>query len=209
MESEKIGPAYRIITERLVIRCWQPRDAQLLKEAIDASLDHLRPWMEWALNEPTSLQEKIDRLRKFRGQFDLDQDYVYGIFGSDENQVIGGTGLHLSVGEKAREIGYWIHRDFINRGLASEAAAALTRVAFEIDQVDRVEIHCDPNNSRSAAIPQKLGFAHETTLKRRLFNEQGKARDTMIWSIFADTYPGSPASSLGCNAYDATGRRLI
>jgi RimJ/RimL family protein N-acetyltransferase len=209
MASNNSGPAYRIVTERLVIRCWEPGDAQLLKDAIDANIDHLRPWMPWALEEPTSLQEKIDRLRQFRGKFDLDQDYVYGIFGSDENQVVGGTGLHLRAGEKAREIGYWIHRDFINQGLASEAAGALTRIAFEIDKMDRVEIHCAPNNYRSAAIPQKLGFEHEATLKRRLYNKQGEARDTMIWSIFADTYPGSPASDLECKAYDAAGRRLI
>jgi RimJ/RimL family protein N-acetyltransferase len=38
-------PPYRIETERMVLRCWDPADAGLLKEAIDASLDHLRPWM--------------------------------------------------------------------------------------------------------------------------------------------------------------------
>ena len=41
-------PPYRIVTERLVLRCWEPRDAAALKEAVDASLDHLRPWMPWA-----------------------------------------------------------------------------------------------------------------------------------------------------------------
>lgn len=39
------APAYRIVTPRLVIRCWNPPDAPLLKAAIDASLDHLRAWM--------------------------------------------------------------------------------------------------------------------------------------------------------------------
>jgi len=43
---------YRIETERLVIRCYEPRDAPLLKEAIDSSLEHLQPWMPWALDEP-------------------------------------------------------------------------------------------------------------------------------------------------------------
>jgi hypothetical protein len=39
------GPAYRIHTHRLVLRCWQPTDAPLLKAAIDVNLEHLRPWM--------------------------------------------------------------------------------------------------------------------------------------------------------------------
>ena len=50
------GPAYRIVTPRLVIRCWDPRDAQLAKEAIDSSLDHLRPWLPWAHHEPQTIE---------------------------------------------------------------------------------------------------------------------------------------------------------
>ena len=46
------GPAYRIHTQRLVLRCWQPTDAPLLKAAIDANLEHLRPWLPWAQYEP-------------------------------------------------------------------------------------------------------------------------------------------------------------
>ena len=148
------GPAYRIQTERLVIRCWNPPDAPLLATAIEESVDHLSPWMPWARNEPTPMAERIERLRRFRGQFDLDQDYVYGIFNLDETRVLGGTGLHTRVGEDAREIGYWIHVDYINRGLITESTAALTKVAFEVDGVRRVEIHCDPENIRSAAIPE-------------------------------------------------------
>ena len=45
-------PPYRIVTERLVLRTWEPRDAPLLKEAVDSSIDHLLPWMPWAAHEP-------------------------------------------------------------------------------------------------------------------------------------------------------------
>src|ERR1700759_5294954 len=38
-------PPYRIETERLVLRCWNPADAEALKEAVDASIEHLLPWM--------------------------------------------------------------------------------------------------------------------------------------------------------------------
>ena len=53
-------PPYRIETERLVLRCWDPRDAPLLKDAIDSSLDHLRPWMPWAREEPKPLEETLN-----------------------------------------------------------------------------------------------------------------------------------------------------
>ena len=203
------GPAYRIETRRLIVRCWQPTDAALLKAAIDASLDHLRPWMPWAEDEPQDLSAKVERLRSWRGKFDLDQDFVYGIFGPDEKDVLGSSGLHTRVGEGAREIGYWIHVDHINQGLATEVAAALTKVAFEVDGVLRVEIHCDPQNVRSAAVPRKLGFVHEATLRERTTDAEGERRDSMIWTLFADEYPGSRPQKAKIEAYDAVGRRIL
>jgi len=166
--SRLSGPAYRVVTPRLVVRCWQPTDALLLKEAVDASLEHLRPWMPWAANEPTDLDTKIALLRRFRGKFDLGEDFVYGIFSRDETEVVGGTGLHTRLGADAREIGYWVRTDRINQGIAAEASAALTRVAFEVDKLDRVEIHCDAENVRSAAVPRKLGFTHESPALREV-----------------------------------------
>jgi RimJ/RimL family protein N-acetyltransferase len=96
----------------------------------------------------------------------------------------------------------------VNLGYATEAAAALVKVAFEVDGVNRVEIHNDPENWRSAAIPRKLGFGHEGTLRQRrqFFDE---FRDTMIWTLFAEEYAGSPAASAEIEAYDAMGRRLL
>ncbi len=207
MTSPTSCPAYRIITPRLVIRCWQPVDAPLLKAAIDSSLEHLRPWMPWAENEPTDLDAKIALLRRWRGQFDLGQDFVYGIFDRDETEVLGSTGLHTRLGPDAREIGYWVRADRTNQGIATETAAALTRVAFEIDRLDRVEIHCDANNVRSAAVPRKLGFTHEATLRRR--KVAGKVRDTLVWTLLADEYAASAAARVPIEAFDAVGRRLF
>jgi hypothetical protein len=47
----------------MVIRCWQPANTPLLKEAIDASLDHLHPWLPWVENEPEPVAAKVQRLR--------------------------------------------------------------------------------------------------------------------------------------------------
>lgn len=138
------GPAYRIHTRRLVLRCWHPMDAPLLKAAVDASLEHLRPWMLWAQHEPEDLHTKIEHLRRCRDEFDLGQDFAYGMFNRAETQVLGSTGLHTRVGAGAREIGYWMHKDYINQGLATEAAAALTTVAFRIDKVARIESTVTP-----------------------------------------------------------------
>jgi RimJ/RimL family protein N-acetyltransferase len=210
MASDQVpGPAYRVQTQRLMLRCWEPTDAAQLKAAIDASLEHLRPWMPWAEDEPEDLQAKIERLRHWRGKFDLGEDFVYGVFSPDGTQVLGSSGLHTRAGEKAREIGYWIHADHINQGLATEAAAALTKIAFEIDGVVRVEIHCDPRNVRSAAVPRKLRFVHEATLRRRTTDATGQRRDSMIWTLLAEEYEASLVQSAEIEAYDAIGRRIL
>jgi RimJ/RimL family protein N-acetyltransferase len=207
------GPAYRIKTARLVLRCWHPADAPLLSAAIIESREHLLPWMPWAANEPLELSQRVKVLRRFRGEFDLDQDFIYGVFNPDETRVLGGSGLHTRAGEAAREIGYWIHSDFTHQGLATELTAALTRVAFEVEQVNRVEIHCDPRNAYSAAVPRKLGYTLEGTLegtlRARTVGSDGKPRDSMVWTLLRDEYPASPNASAQVEAYNAIDQRLL
>jgi RimJ/RimL family protein N-acetyltransferase len=201
-------PAYRVVTPQLVIRCYNPADAPLLATAITESLEHLLPWMPWAVAEPEPIEAKIDRLRHMRANFDLGHDYVFGIFNPQENRLLGSTGLHTRIGDNALEIGYWIHKDFINRGYATETSAALTRVAFEVNKVERVEIHCAVENIRSAAVPRKLGYTHEATLKNRSY-VSGRKCDQMVWSMFCDDYPASPVAKLEIAVYDAAERRIL
>jgi RimJ/RimL family protein N-acetyltransferase len=207
--SAMTGPAYRIETERLVVRCWDPADAALAKDAIDSSLEHLRRWMPWAHDEPQALEQKVELLRRFRGQFDLGDDFIYGIFTRDETRALGGTGLHVRVGAHAREIGYWIRADAEGRGYVTEAVAALTRVGFEIDGLERIEIRCDPENTRSAAIPQRLGYVHEATLRGRVRDEHDRPRDAMVFTLFDDQYPSSPAAGVAVDAFDVLGAKLL
>lgn len=209
MSSESRGPAYRIEARRLVLRCWAPADAPLLKAAIDASLDHLRPWMPWARGEQEDVDARVKRLRQWRANFDLDQDYFYGIWNPGEERVLGGAGLHTRRGPDTLEIGYWIHADHINQGLATEATAALTQVAFEVNGVRCVEIRNGSDNVRSASVPRKLGFVHEATLRQRLPVPSGEHRDVMIWSLLAGEYPNSPAARAELRAFDAAGRRML
>lgn len=209
MTPQLSGPAYRIVTERLVVRCWNPEDAPLLKTAIEESVEHLKPFMPWAYNEPEELEKKIERLRRWRSLFDRDEDYVYGIFSADERRVVGGTGLHTRVGEGAREIGYWIHAQETGQGYATEVSAALTKVAFEIDRVQRVEIHCDPRNTASANVARKLGYTHEATLRQRFHFSGEQWSDQMVWTLFAGEYPSSPAAKAKIQAFDAAGKQIL
>jgi RimJ/RimL family protein N-acetyltransferase len=207
-EPRIVNPAYRIETERLVVRCYQPSDARLLAESVNESLEHLKPWMPWVHDEPEPFVEKEKRMLRFRGMFDLQQDYIYGIFDPGETKLLGGTGLHTRLGERELEIGYWIHKDYINRGLVTESTAALVRVAFEVIHVHRVEIHCDPGNLASAAIPRKLGFTHEGTLRAKT-SFLDRWSDSMIWGLLEEEYPSSPSAQVPVKAFDAGGNPVL
>ncbi len=199
---------YRIETERLVIRCYDPRDAAPLKEAIDSSLEHLRPWMPWAANEPQTLEEKTNLLKSFRAQFDLGENFIYGIFAADESEVVGGTGLHPRVEGGGLEIGYWIRASATRRGFVTESTAALTRVGFEICGADRIEIRIEPRNEASFGVPRKLGFVEEATLRRRLPGHgEDPLRDVTIHTLFREDF--DPATAAGIRAFDARGERLL
>jgi RimJ/RimL family protein N-acetyltransferase len=210
MEKTDIGvrPAYRIETDRLIIRCYSPRDAPLLQATIQENVEHLLPWMSWVKVEPEALQKKIDRLRGFRSHFDKEEAYPFGIFNLEETTVIGGCLLIPRVGPDAMEIGYWIHVNYINKGYATEAVGALTKIAFEIERVKRIEIHTAPENVRSNAIPRKLGFTHEATLLKRTKNYKDEPQDVMIWTLFHDNYKNSSASKQKIIAFDVIGRKI-
>ena len=199
---------YRIETERLVIRCYEPRDAPLLKEAIDSSLEHLRPWMPWAHQEPQTLDEKLVLIKHFRANFDSGDNFTCGIFNADETEVLGGTGLHPRIGPGGLEIGYWIRASATRQGFVTESSAALTRVGFEICDADRIEIRVEPGNEASMGIPRKLGFLEEATLRRRLpGREAGPLRDVTIFTMFREDFDPSLAPEI--RAFDARGERLL
>lgn len=202
------NPAYRIETERLVVRCYQPSDVQLLADAVAENLEHLKVWMPWAHAEPEPFQEKVDRVQRFRGEFDLGEDFIYAIFDKEETRLLGGTGLHTRLGDQQLEIGYWIHKDFTNQGLITESTASLVKVAFEIVSIHRIEIHCDPLNLASASIPRKLGFTHEGTLRGNM-RFLDRWRDTMIWGLLDTDYPDTPSCKANIKVFDIRDNPLL
>ncbi|GAA4994097.1 GNAT family N-acetyltransferase [Kitasatospora paranensis] len=129
-----------------------------LNEAVRTDLEHLRPWMPWAKEEP-SLERSIEMSRAGEEVWDAGTDFMYVLTAPDgSDAVIGAFGLHSRIGPGALEIGYWVAQAHNGRGLATEGARALTAAALGLPGVDRVEIHCDEANLASASVPRKLGY---------------------------------------------------
>jgi RimJ/RimL family protein N-acetyltransferase len=173
----------RIETPRLVLRAHEPGDAAALKAAIDANLEHLQRWMSWAMDEPSPLSVIEERVRQFESTFVTGPSWGFLILERPTLDIIGGVGMHADIGPNAVQVGYWLDKDHVGRGYATEAAAALTKVALALPNVERVEIRCDPRNEASAAIPKRLGFRHTATLENDTKTPSGEPRATMVWEI--------------------------
>lgn len=140
----------------LLIRSWQVADAEALSHAIEQNLEHLRPFLAWALDEPKPIGERRAMIAAWNEQATACGDETVGLFFG--GGVVGGAGLHQRIGPGGLEIGYWVHRAYARRGFATSAARALTDHAFATPGVDRVEIKHDAANVASAGVPARLGF---------------------------------------------------
>jgi RimJ/RimL family protein N-acetyltransferase len=162
-----------------LVRC-DPERTDAVVAAINASLDHLRPWMAWA-SEPATATSIGTFLAAQAELWDQRRDFGYSILDTTTDAVVGGTGLHNRLGPGALEIGYWVHVDRAGQGLATLVATALTGAAFDLDGIQRVEIHCEAGNHRSARVPEKLGY----TFEGLVVPEGGPCagRSTQIWTI--------------------------
>lgn len=138
----------------MVLKRWRMEHAEALAAELEKSREHLSPWLAWAAVP----QDRLSFLLGSEAAFEARTDFGYGIWEPD-GHLAGGAGLHARLGPGALEIGYWVAAGSINRGYATAASRALTDAAFGLAGVDRVEIHCDERNVRSAAVPRKLGYA--------------------------------------------------
>lgn len=147
-----------IVQGALVIRSWDLADAEQLSLAIAESIEHLRPFMPWIAFEPQSVEQRRELIAGWLKAEADGGDLVVGVF--LDGRVVGGSGLHTRLGAGGLEIGYWVHRDYTRRGIASSVSAALADHAFARPDIDRVEIHHDVANVASEGVPRALGFRH-------------------------------------------------
>jgi RimJ/RimL family protein N-acetyltransferase len=200
--------AYRLRTPRLLLRCLEPEDAARRKEAVDSSGAHLEHFFPPTPEGRMTLEGHAALVRRSRGNFDLDQDRSYGVFDPDTGRMWGEMFLLKRAGLGALEVGYWLSLDATGRGIATEAASAMVKVAFEFDQVKRMDLMCNPENERSAAVARRLGFTLEGRLRDRQLAPYHERGDLFCFTLLASEYPSTPASQLPLERFDFLGRPL-
>ncbi|MFI1920103.1 GNAT family N-acetyltransferase [Nocardia sp. NPDC020380] len=150
-------PPERIDLGDVLLRRWRPEDLEPRRDAMLISREHLSTWMD-GITELVTVDGQRAYSRTASDWPSAEGDFRYGIFDLD-GRVLGGINLHDRVGPGAVELGYWCHVAHSGRGVViTRAAAALTGIALDLPGIHQVEVHCDAANTRSAAVPQRLGF---------------------------------------------------
>jgi RimJ/RimL family protein N-acetyltransferase len=151
-------PPEEVTSSSLLLRRVRADDAAAIAGAVQASLDHLRPWMPWATREAADPRAQLARVAEADELWESGTDFIYSVLLGGNRTLIGEIGLHKRPGDGGIEIGYWIDVRYSGRGLGTEAAGALTAVALALPGAAQAEIHCDEANLASATIPRKLGY---------------------------------------------------
>ena len=162
----------------VTLRRYREDDLAELVQAVTESEDHLRPWLPWVAGH--SRQSEAEFLAQSARDWESGTAYNYAI--RTGGTFAGGIGLMARIGPGGLEIGYWVHRAYTRRGLATAAAAALVEQALWLPGVDRVEIVHDELNVASGGVPRKLGF---TVVGRRPIEPRSPERTGVgvVWRL--------------------------
>jgi RimJ/RimL family protein N-acetyltransferase len=106
---------------------------------------------------------------------------------------IVGSSTYLDIREQDRglEIGAtFYHPDFRGTRTNPESKLLLLSHAFDALECERVQLKCDARNARSRAAILKLGAQFEGVLRRITALGGGAYRDTAMYSIIREEWPG-------------------
>lgn len=157
METQNI----EIITDRLVIRRPVLSDAEEINAAMNEVWHDLQLWMSWAHHGENSLEKTRAYLENAAAN---NMTPLVG-FGKKTGKFVVSTGINIHE-DGTHETGYWVAKDFLGKGYATEACAASIRFAFETMQADKVFINYFEGNEKSRRVIEKLGFRKTGVLEK-------------------------------------------
>lgn len=84
----------------------------------------------------------------------------------DKNILIDHIDFHPYFGEHTYEIGWVFNPKYYNRGFATEAARAMLNYGFQELDIHRIIATCQPENSPSFRVMEKIGMTREGHFKK-------------------------------------------
>tara|TARA_Y100000780_G_scaffold204710_1_gene199362 strand:+ start:360 stop:893 length:534 start_codon:yes stop_codon:yes gene_type:complete len=169
----------------------QSSHAGALYVLTDNNREYLRQWLPWL----DHIQAKEDTERfidKNRQQAALGKACNFAVFHNDS--LCGVACFHaINKAHRTGSIGYWLAESFTGKGIMLDAVSLLLRTGFVEFHLHRIEIRCATGNTKSRAIPEKLGFTLEGQMRECewLYN---KHVDHAIYALLAHDYMPSPTT---------------
>ncbi len=184
------------LTEKVLLRSYQPGDGLELNIATLESYEHLRPWMPWATETQTEMESEL-LVRAFRARWLQATDFVMAIRTPDDERLIGGCGFHLREGpieQRAAELGMWIRASVARSGHGTSALEAMLEWGFTHWPWQRLSWRCDAENAASMRMAEKCGLTPEGLLRNHTRNPSGEVRDTACFAILKEEWLASKKS---------------
>lgn len=172
-------------TEKLFeLRPLTSADAEELFALTIKNKDHLRTFLNW-LKDDYKMEDTIkfltESLQKEKGGKML----VRAI--DRNNKIIGVVDLHGINQDKNAEVGYWIDQNEQGKGIVTLATREIIDTGFNQMGLHRIALRCAVGNTKSCAIPKRLGFTKEGILRQTVLLPQGFS-DMELWSMLKDEW---------------------
>lgn len=190
---------FRVETERLLLRPYEPADVEPLFEAVNASREALVPWLPWARSDHRVIASTMRYVSsQIMALTDTDALIAGGlgvaITDKTDGSFVGGTGFHdLRRDSASCEIGYWIRADRHGQGLCTEAVRHWIAWLLETPDkgglgLNRIRIFCSADNTPSARVPEKLGLRAEVRQRLDYHVPGYGVTDRLGWGVLAEEW---------------------
>lgn len=116
-------------------------------------------WFLSGIAEEQTLQSASIRCKTALEKFNDGSDYSYLYFDKHGGALIGSVGLHRTDWTVPKtEVGYWIRKNALGCGYATESVTALTSWALNDMQAARISLITDAGNIASCTVAERCGF---------------------------------------------------
>ncbi len=138
-----------------------------------------QPWGPTTLDEARGYVELAIR----QAQQQPRTEYSLALVLAATNTVIGAGSLVIhSQQHRHGEIGYFLHPGYWGQGYATEVARILLHFGYTTLSLHRIIATCDPRNTASARVLEKVGMRFEGRLRETMLLRDGW-RDSLIYSM--------------------------
>ncbi|PQO26071.1 RimJ/RimL family protein N-acetyltransferase [Blastopirellula marina] len=161
-----------------------------LYNAVNENRQHLSPWMPWVATTQ-SVADVESFIATTRQQMAENNGFQTAIRAGQE--IVGVIGMHkIDWPNRSTSLGYWLAEKHQGQGIMTKACSAYITHAFTELDLHRLEIRCATENTRSRAIPQRLGFTQEGTI-RSAESIDGRYLDHVVYGLLASEWQARQA----------------